>query len=153
MSFRDWLANRWLVEHETNAEEIANLLSVVDRDLHDTRAHGLSVDWKFNIAYNAALQLAVAALAAAGYRVARGGPHHHRVIQSLAHTVGAGEDTVRLLDRFRKKRNIAEYDSAGTISEREAAEVFDLAHSLRRQVFEWLRRTHPSLLVEYRSES
>jgi hypothetical protein len=148
MSLRDWLASRWLVEHAANAEEISNLLALVDRDLRDAQSHELSVDWRFNIAYNAALQLAVTALAAAGYRVARSGPHHHLVIQSLAHTIGAGEDRVRLLDRFRKKRNIAEYDSAGTISEQEATEMFDLAYSLRRDVLDWLSRTHPTLLGE-----
>lgn len=153
MSLRDWLANRWLVEHETNAEEIANLLALADRDLHDARSPELSVDWRFNIAYSAALQLAGTALAAAGYRVARSGPHHHRVIQSLFHTIGADENTVRLLDRFRKKRNIAKYESAGTISEQEASEMFDLAKSLRQRVIDWLRRTHPALLSDVESQS
>ena len=148
MSLRDWLANRWLVEHETNAEEIANLLALADRDLRDARSQELSVDWRFNIAYNAALQLAATALAAAGYRVSRSGPHHHGVIQSLVHTIGADENTVRLLDRFRKKRIVAEYDSVGTISEKEAVEIFDLALSLRQRVSDWLRRTHPTLLGE-----
>jgi hypothetical protein len=36
MTLQSWLANRWLVEHETSAEEIADLLSVVDRDLIDS---------------------------------------------------------------------------------------------------------------------
>ena len=148
MSLRDWLANRWLVEHETNAEEIANLLALADRDLRDARSQELSVDWRFNIAYNAALQLAATALAAIGYRVSRSGPHHHRIIQSLVHTIGADENTVRLLDRFRKKRNVAEYDSVGTISDKEAVEIFDLALSLRQRVSDWLQRTHPTLLGE-----
>ena len=34
MSLQDWLRNTWLVEHETSREEIADLLSVIDRDLH-----------------------------------------------------------------------------------------------------------------------
>jgi len=38
-----------------------------------------------NIAYNAALQAAAAALAAAGYRASRE-QHHYRVIQSLRQT-------------------------------------------------------------------
>jgi hypothetical protein len=45
----------------------------------------ISEDWKLNIAYNAALQAATAALAAAGYRAARE-QHHYRTIQSLALT-------------------------------------------------------------------
>ncbi len=146
MSLRDWLINRWLDEHETNAEEIENLLALADRDLHDAQATELSVDWRFNIAYNAALQLAGTALAASGYRIVRSGPHHHRTIQSLLHTIGADDNTVRLLDRFRKKRNVAEYDVVGTISEQEAAEMLELARSLRQQIYDWLYQNHPTLL-------
>jgi hypothetical protein len=104
------------------------------------------VDWRFNIAYNAALQLAGAALAASGYRIIRSGPHHHRTIQSLLHTIGADNNTVRLFDRFRKKRNVAEYDAVGTISEQEAAEMLELARSLRQQVYDWLHQNHPTLV-------
>jgi hypothetical protein len=148
MSLRDWLANRWLDEHVTNAEDIANLLALADRDLHDAQSTELSVDWRFNIAYNAALQLAGAALAASGYRVVRSGPHHHRTIQSLSHTIGTDDNTVRLLDRFRKKRNVAEYDAVGTISDQEATEILALAQSLRRLVLDWLRDNHPSLITD-----
>jgi hypothetical protein len=147
MILRDWLTNRWLDEHETNAEEIKNLLALADRDLHDAQATDLSVDWRFNIAYNAALQLAGIALAASGYRIVRSGPHHHRTIQSLLHTIGVDDNTVRLLDRFRKKRNVAEYDAVGTISEQEAAEMLALARSLRQQIYDWLNQNHPILLT------
>jgi hypothetical protein len=148
MSLRDWLANLWLDEHETNAEELANLLALADRDLHDAQSTELSIDWRFNIAYNAALQLAGAALAASGYRVIRSGPHHHRTIQSLIHTIGADDNAVRLLDRFRAKRNVAEYDAVGTISDQEATEMLALARSLRHQVLDWLRGNHPTLLID-----
>ena len=80
MSLRDWLRNGWLIEHRTSPQEIGDLLAVADRDLHDCRSGGLSADWRLNIAYNAALQAATAALAAAGYRPARE-MHHFRVIQ------------------------------------------------------------------------
>ncbi len=45
-----------------------------------------------SIAYNAALQTATAALAAAGYRATRDS-HHYRVIQSLAFTIGADRES------------------------------------------------------------
>jgi hypothetical protein len=35
--------------------EIQNLLGIVERDLKDSRAEGLSNDWRFAIAYNTAL--------------------------------------------------------------------------------------------------
>ena len=77
MSLSDWLKSAWLVEHESSQQEIADLLSVIDRDLQDCRSRGLSADWMMAIAYNAALQVAIAALAAEGYRVARES-HHFR---------------------------------------------------------------------------
>jgi hypothetical protein len=64
MSLQDWLRNGWLTEHESSREEIADLSSVVDRDLRDCQSRGLSTDWQLSIAYNAALQVGVAALAA-----------------------------------------------------------------------------------------
>ena len=63
MSLKDWLNSGWLAEHKTSPEEIRNLLGVADRDLTDCRSVGLSADWRMNIAYNAALQAATAALA------------------------------------------------------------------------------------------
>jgi hypothetical protein len=80
MSLRDWLRAGWLDEHTSSREEISGLLGVADRDLGDCRTAGLSADWRFNIAYNAALQAATAALAAAGFRASRQS-HHYRVIQ------------------------------------------------------------------------
>jgi len=69
MSLQNWLNNGWLEEHRTSSQEIAALFAVADRDLSDCRTSGLSSDWRLNIAYNAALQTATAALAASGYRV------------------------------------------------------------------------------------
>jgi hypothetical protein len=145
MSLRDWLKNGWLAEHKASAQEVADLLAVADRDLHDCRADGLSPDWRLNIAYNAALQSATAALAAAGYRPAREA-HHYRGIQSLAHTIGADKALVAQFDAFRKKRNISGYERMGMISDKEADEMFSLAKALRKDIEAWLRAKHPGLM-------
>ena len=145
MSLRDWLKNSWLVEHKTSAEEIAGLLAIVERDLANAKVAGLSDDWRFNIAYNAALQTATAALAASGFRAARE-QHHYRTIQSLGLTIGWPGGKVDRLDRFRKKRNITGYESAGVISEGEAREILELAAALRGDVLAWLGKQHPKLL-------
>lgn len=63
---RDWLRFGWLKEHKPSRQEIADVFAVADRDLKACRTPGLIRDWQFNIAYNAALQLASAALTAAG---------------------------------------------------------------------------------------
>jgi hypothetical protein len=145
MSLPDWLRDSLLEVHQPSAAEVADLLAVADRDLADCRTPGLSADWRMNIAYNAALQLATAALAASGYRATRQG-HHYRTIQSLIHTIGADQSLVRELDLFRRKRNVAEYERAGLASEHEAETMIALALRLRRAVEEWLRENYPDLM-------
>ncbi len=145
MSLKDWARNGWLAEHKTSHQEIADLLRVADRDLADCQAKGLSPDWHLNIAYNAALQSATAALAASGYRSAREA-HHYRVIQSLAITIGVDKGLIQRMDQFRKKRNISDYERAGLVSEREAEEMETLARDLRKKVAEWFKTNHPHLV-------
>lgn len=145
MSLSDWARDGWLVSHRSSPREIADLLGIADRDLRDCAAPKLSEDWQLAIAYNAVLQCATAALAAAGYRAGRQS-HHHRVIQSLAHTIGADAVMVAQLDAYRKKRNIGDYERAGSVSQTEASEIAVLARRLRKQVESWLRCNHPDLM-------
>jgi len=147
MSFKDWLGKGWLVPHESSASEISELFGIADRDLKDCRTEGLSADWRLNIAYNAALQLAAAALAACGYRAGRDA-HHYRIIQSLALTIGAERGIVVRFDAFRKKRNVAGYDRAGGVSEREAEEMFALAEELYDLIKAWFQGRYPDLLAD-----
>lgn len=145
MSLRDWVQNGWLVEHKSSPEEIRGLLSVADRDLRECQIRGLSADWRLAIAYNAALQAATAALAAAGYRAARDS-HHYRVIDSLGLTIRAAPKLIQRFDAFRKKRNISSYERSGAVSDAEAEEMIALAKTLRRDVEQWIRAHHPQLL-------
>jgi hypothetical protein len=145
VGLNEWLRNAWLVEHKTSAQEIADLLRVIDRDLDDCQSPGLSADWRLAIAYNAALQVALAGLAAEGYRVARES-HHFRAVQSLSLTLGCENSLVAELDAFRKKRNISDYERAGSVSIQEAEEMYELAEELRDGLKSWLRKTHPELI-------
>jgi hypothetical protein len=145
MSLTEWLQNDWLVVHRSSKQEIGQLFGVADRDLRDCHSVGLSADAQFSIAYNAALQCATAALAAAGYRAAREA-HHYRVIQSLAFTLELNKATVLTFDAFRKKRNFSDYEAAGLISDQEAAEMIALAEELRRSVEVWIKEHYPDLL-------
>ena len=148
MTLQDWRNFGWLKDHETSPQEIADLLAVADRDLGDCQASGLSAQWRLNIAYNAALQCATAALAAAGFRPGRGESHHVRVIQSLEHTIRADRTLIDQLDAFRKKRNLGGYERIGVVSDQEADEMIELAKELRTDVEAWLRAYHPSLFAE-----
>jgi hypothetical protein len=142
MSLQDWLQFGWLKEHKTSRQEIAELFA--DRDLKACRTPGLVPDWQFNIAYNAALELATAALAAAGYEAERTN-HHYRVIQSLEFTLGIEAALIGEFDVFRKKRNIADYERADSVSETEAEEMRQLAETLRGKVDAWIRMEHPEV--------
>lgn len=145
VSLQDWLANRWLVAHEPNEQEIADLFAVVDRDLEDAAVPRLSNDWRLGITYNAALQLATLALAAEGYRPARERPHE-RAILSLRETVGVDQKRVLLLDAVRRKRNQINYEHAGTTSSAEAEELYAVVTDLRSEVVRWLTASHPQLV-------
>lgn len=145
MTLQSWLQNSWLVRHRTSAQEIADLLQISDRDLAACHVKALSADWRFAIAYNAALQAATAALACAGFRASRES-HHYRVIQSLEFTLAYDRSFIATFDAFRKKRNISSYDLAGSVSDREAAEMFELAKRLRADVEKWIATNMSGLL-------
>jgi hypothetical protein len=147
VSLKDWRENGWLTEHTTSPQEIKELLGVADRDLKACETEGLGPDWQLAIAYNAGLQMAVAALSASGYRATRES-YHYRVIQSLKFTIGLDSASIDLFDSFRKKRNIGGYERAGTVSEQEAKEIVTLAQKLRKDVEEWLHAYHPELFRE-----
>ena len=145
MSLQDWARDGWLRRHEPSRQETAELLAVADRDLADSRVPGLSPDARFSLAYSAGLQAGMAALGAAGYRAGHQS-HHFYVIQSLAYTIRADARMVEQFDAFRKKRNVAGYERVGAVSDREAADMTQLAQGLRRRVEQWLRAEHPDLL-------
>ncbi len=49
------------------------------------------------------------------------------------------------LDACRQKRNVADYDCAGMVSEAETAELTEEALLFRDDVRHWLRKRHPEL--------
>jgi hypothetical protein len=147
VNLKDWLNKGWVVSHKTSSEEIAELFGVADRDLNDCKAEGLSPHWKLAIAYNAALQMATAALAASGYRSSREA-HHLRVIQSLRYTTNAEPFLVVEFDAFRKKRNIGGYERAWAVTDKEADEMVILATKLRADIEKWFMKNHPEFLKD-----
>jgi HEPN domain len=149
MSLQVWLEKGWIRAQQPSREEVQELLALADRDLSSSqtaRAAGMPPEWCLIIAYNAALQSAAAALAAAGFEVAPGASHHYYLIESLRHTVAAPTPLITVLDKLRQKRNATMYQHAGHVSEPEANRMYDLARQLRADVEAWLRRAHPELL-------
>ena len=72
MSLEQWQRNGWLQPSDPTLPEIAQLVRVVDREISDAGASGLSSDGRFMHAYDAALVLCKVALRAEGYLVPKG---------------------------------------------------------------------------------
>lgn len=147
MTLSDWQRNGWLRPHQATPAEIAELFEVARRDLDDAEAAGLSDDWRFAIAYNAALQLARLALLASGYDTPKGDSTHFRALQSLAFTIELNPETIRLLDVYRKKRASSVYEIAGRITSADAADIRRIARELETRVQQWIRSHYPTLLA------
>jgi hypothetical protein len=144
MSLKDWSTNGWLREHRTSRREISDLLAIVRRDLTDARAGGISADWRFGIAYNAALKLCTILLYAAGYRPMQN-LAHYRTLQSLPLILGKDRtEDANYLETCRTKRNTVEYDYAGGATDNDADELIEFAEQLEKDVLEWLRSNHPN---------
>jgi hypothetical protein len=146
MSFADWQKNGWLRPHQATRQELAGLLAVVDRDLNTSADPKLDGDWRFAIAYNAALQSAALALKAAGYEASKAGGAHHYTIESLRLTIGDSGALVRPLQAFRAKRAGGIYEATGIASDAEIKELRALSIELRASVLRWLRKTHPRIV-------
>jgi len=146
MSLQDWLNEGKLRTHKTSKNEINQLMAVFERDISDAQVKGLSADRRFAVAYNAALMMAVAVLAACGYRAATEG-HHYWTIQSLTFTLQLDTQTIEKFNKFRQKRNISDYDRTGMVSDQEVSEILDFSKSLRTRVTVWLKQNYPELIV------
>lgn len=74
--------------------------------LRDAENAALSLESRFDLAYNAAHALSLAALRWHGYR----SENRYLVFQSLTHTLALDAAQWRVLDQAHNKRNLAEYE-------------------------------------------
>lgn len=150
MSLKQWVDNGWLRAHRTSAQEISSLLAIVDRDLRDADGT-ISPDWRFGIAYNAALKLCTILLHASGYRPEKN-LQHYRTLQALPLILGpARQADAEYLDACRTKRNTVEYDHVGGATDDDADELIAFTRELRAAVVDWLAKHHPELLSKHQS--
>ena len=87
-------------------EEIAGLLQSGTVRLADAKNESLSQEYRFDLAYNAAHALSLAALRHAGYR----SENRYLVFQCTQHTLDLASEHWRVLDQAHRKRNLAEYE-------------------------------------------
>lgn len=146
MTLGRWADSGWLRPHTSSRQEIGNLLAIVRRDLADARREGLSPDWRFGIAYNAALKLCTILLFAEGFRPDRN-MAHYRTLQAMPLILGpARKDDAAYLDACRIKRNTVEYDSVGGVTAGNADELIRFSSVLESEVVAWLKKKHPELI-------
>jgi uncharacterized protein (UPF0332 family) len=147
MTLEDWLANHWISEHKTSAEEFASLRAVVKRDLFDAGIESLSADRRFATAYNAALQLSKMALAAAGYRLSKGHGGHERAFDVVRYIVTTEEieDLCDYFDTCRRKRNDIDYDFADVVTDTELVEIMDKVSEYRELIERWIKENRSEL--------
>ena len=88
-----------------DAREFAGLKHSGLRRLTDAARKANSVESRFDLAYNAAHALCLAALRRAGYRAT----NRYIVFQVLPHTLGIGPEVWRVLARCHDVRNRGEY--------------------------------------------
>ncbi|MCE5360807.1 MAG: hypothetical protein JJ714_07495 [Acidithiobacillus sp.] len=74
--------------------------------LHDAENNSLSLESRFDLAYNAAHALSLAALRWHGFR----SENRYLVFQCLTHTLNLETVQWRVLDQAHNKRNLAEYE-------------------------------------------
>jgi hypothetical protein len=86
--------------------EIDGLMRSGKARLRDAGLETLSIDSRFDLAYNAAHALALAALRWHGYR----SENRYLVFQCLEHTLQLPREQWRVLDEAHRRRNIAEYE-------------------------------------------
>ena len=95
-----------LKAEEPADEEVAGLIRSGLARLADAKNKSLNIESRFDLAYNAAHALSLAALRAHGYRA----ESRYIVFQCLLHTLELPNEQWRVLDQAHRKRNIAEYE-------------------------------------------
>jgi hypothetical protein len=135
-----------LKSHVTSREEMQRLLDAARRNLSDAGVDVISCETRFDSAYKAIMQLALAAMMANGFRPDTSRPGHHMtVIQSLPQTIDLPTGRMAVLDVLRRKRNLTDY-SGGWIDETSMEQCISEAKDLLRDVEAWLKEQRPELV-------
>lgn len=100
-------------------KEINGLIGSGNARLKDAEITTLALESRFDLAYNAAHALCLAALRRKGYRP----DNRYVVFQALQHTLGLGPEVWRVLTKCHEVRNLGEYEGDLNINERLVADL------------------------------
>ena len=147
MSLQNLLKIGLLKEHPADAAEVQRLLAAAERNLADARVTTISSETRFDAAYKAVMQAALAALMAHGYRPDTNRPGHHvTVVQGLTLTIGLAPARVTVLDTLRRKRNLSDY-TGDDIDDSSVEHCIAEAARLLQDVAGWLDANRPQLTI------
>ena len=111
-------------------KEFDGLVRSAQVRLKDVDIASLSIEGRFDLAYNAAHALALAALRWHGYR----SDNRYLVFQCLPHTLGIEGVVMQILDKCHHARNRLEYQGEFDISESMLDALIDAARTLQEHV-------------------
>ena len=143
MTLQNLLAIQSLVAFAAQREDIQRLLGAAERNLHDSNITAISDENRFDAAYKCIMQCAMAALWANGYRTSTSKPGHHQTaIQTLSLTVALDPQSIVVLDKLRKQRNVSDYDGS-PIAPGVGEECQRQAQALLKHLTTWLKIHRP----------
>ncbi len=148
MSLQNLLKIGQLKAHLPDASEVQRLLAAATRNLADARVMTISPETRFDAAYKAVMQAALAALMAHGYRpdISRPG-HHATVVQGRVLTIALAPARVAVLDTLRRKRNLSDY-TGDDIDDSSVAHCIAEAEQLLQDVTAWLNAHRTQLMAQ-----
>src|SRR4051812_32540037 len=113
-----------------DADEFKGLMESGNVRLRDAQGAKLALESRFDLAYNAAHALCLAALRWHGYRPSQ----RYIVFQLLPHTLGLGPDVWRVLSKCHELRNLGEYEGSLNIDDRIVADLIAACDAVSKKV-------------------
>lgn len=98
--------------------------------LADAHIEGLSLEGRFDLAYNAAHALCLAALRAKGFRA----KHRYIVFQALPQTLELGPEVWRVLAKSHDIRNRSEYEGGMQINKRLVEDLLEATEKVAQEM-------------------
>ena len=122
--------NRPLKAEVSDAREFAGSVRAAESRLNDAKNRALAPESRFDLAYNAAHGLCLAALRWHGYRA----NHRYIVFQVLRHTLGLGPAVWRVLARCHDIRNLGEYEGDLNVDEQLLGDLLEACNVVAARV-------------------
>ena len=114
--------------------EYDGLVRSAQKRLSDARNDALAPESRFDLAYNAAHSLALAALRYNGYRPNK---NRHVVFLALVHTTDLTQSDVRVLSKSHDNRNLAEYEGESDVNPKLLTNLINIATKLEAAVLKF----------------